>query len=42
MEKIVQKMYFIYPYSDQYPQKIFKYYFNLRMNEYAHIWTSNT
>ena len=34
-------MYLIYPYSDRYPRKIFKYYFNLKMNEYAHIWTTN-
>ena len=41
LEKIVQKMYLIYQYSDQYPWKIFKYYFNLRLNEYAHIRTTN-
>ena len=38
-------MYLIYPYSDssdRYPQKLFKHHFNLKMNEYAHIWTTNT
>ena len=29
LEKIVQKMHLIYPYSDRYPRKIFKYYFNM-------------